>query len=133
MTELIETGSHDPRWPAAIEALLRCSTVGAAAREIGIGERTLYRWLTFPEFAAEYQRARRKVVLDTVGRLQTLTSKAADTLERNLNCENPSIEIRAAVAILNQTFRGTEIAEFDARLCELEFNLKEQQRANDSP
>lgn len=131
MTELTtEEDARDPRWVAAIDALLRCSSVSAAAQEIGVTERTLYRWLADPEFAENYRKARRQVVFDTVGMLQTLTKKAARTLERNLDCAVPGIETRAAVAILHQTFRGFEIAEFDARLSELEFQMKERVRAD---
>ena len=126
-----EIETQDPRWIAAIDALLRCSSVSAAAKEVGVTERTLYRWLANPDFAADYRKARRQVVFDTVGVLQTLTKKAAQTLERNLNCSVPGIETRAAVAVLHQTFRGLEVAEFDARLSELEFQVKEKQKDKD--
>jgi hypothetical protein len=41
-------------------------------------------------------------------------------LERNLNCENPAAEIRAAQIILEQSLKGLEILDIESRLETLE-------------
>src|SRR5687768_1104504 len=86
----------------AILALLQEPTVAAAAEACGVGEATLARWLRLPAFQAEYRAARRQVVEHGLSQLQQLTSEAAATLRRNLGCGLPSVEVRAALGVLDQ-------------------------------
>jgi hypothetical protein len=88
----------------------------AAATAIGIGEKTLRRWLAEPEFQADYGSARERAVKIAVGRLQGLLSKATDTLERTMTCGNPATEIRAAVAVIEHGFRGAELLDLAERI-----------------
>src|SRR5437870_1661431 len=58
----------------AIAALLTCRTHQEAARQAGIGERTLQRWLAEePQFIAVLRAARRRLVETTIGRLQAIS------------------------------------------------------------
>ena len=72
------------------------------------------------EFLREYRNARKGVLENTVARLQAITFAAIDTLERNLNCENPSVETRAAAIVVTQAIRGLEILDVENRLAALE-------------
>ena len=104
----------------AVAALLSESTIDAAAKVVGINERTLRNWLKLPQFQSAYRAARRQVVEAAVGRLQQASSEAVATLERNLTCDQASVEVRAAVAILDQSIKAVEILDMEERLAELE-------------
>jgi hypothetical protein len=43
-----------------------------------------------------------------------------DTLEINLACEVPSVEVRAALGILEHACRGVELLDLESRLAALE-------------
>src|SRR3984885_8707258 len=65
---------------AAILALLSQRTVQDAARSVGVGERTLYRWMQEPDFDAAYQRARQAAFWQATARLQQMCAPAVSTL-----------------------------------------------------
>lgn len=60
----------------AIAALLTQPTIEAAARAIGIGTRTMMRWLQRPEFQTAYRKARRDVQIQATARLQQASPDA---------------------------------------------------------
>jgi hypothetical protein len=105
---------------AAILALLQEPTLAAAARACGVGEATLARWLRLPPFQAEYRAARRQVVEHALSQLQQLSSEAAATLRRNLSCGLPSVEVRAALGVLDQALRAVELLDLAERVAALE-------------
>jgi hypothetical protein len=53
-------------------------------------------------------------------RLQSLHAGAVDTLERNLSCENPSVEVRAAQIVIESTRKDFETLDVLSRLEALE-------------
>lgn len=105
---------------AAIAALLTCSTLAEAARAAGVSEATLRRWMHEPEFSAQYRKARQQVVQQSIAVLQRATSAAVATLERNLGCAVPSVEVQAARVILEQAFKAAELDDLMERVEELE-------------
>ncbi len=109
----------------AIAALLSTSTIKDAAEACNIGVATLYRWLQLPEFAAAYRAARREVVERAIAELQSATSQAVETLKRNLTCENPAVEIRAASIVLEQAIKGVELMELQGRIEKLETRIEQ--------
>lgn len=111
------------RQEQAIAALLTKPTVGEAAEACGIGVATLLRWMCLPGFQEEYRTARRQVIEQAVAQLQQVATDAVATLRRNLSSGVPSVEVRAAVAVLDQAFRGTELLDLDARLAAIEAQL----------
>lgn len=110
---------------AAIAAPLACPTIGEAATQAGVGEVTLWRWLKRPQFQAGYRLARRRVVEAAIGRLQHAATEAVATLQRNLTSGAPSVEVRAAKAILDQATKAIELMDLVERVEVLE------QRAGD--
>ena len=106
----------------AIAALLTQRNVEEAARSVGIGVRTLLRWLKLPEFQKAYRDARRAAVGQAVARLQQGTSAAATTLLKVMvDLNTPaSVKVRAAEAILNHSAKAIEIEDIDARVAALE-------------
>ena len=103
-----------------IAALLSEPTHAAAGSKAGISEATVQRWLRDPAFMAAYRAARRAVVESAVGRLQQASEKAVETLERNLKCGQPGVEIRAACAILDNAIRGIDQLDLAYRVDALE-------------
>jgi hypothetical protein len=65
---------------ALIAALLTEPSHAAAAAKAGVGTTTLYRWLQLPAFQAAYRQARLKLVDAALGRIQTGTGLATDTM-----------------------------------------------------
>ena len=104
----------------AIAALLEHSTITAAATAVGISEKTLRRWLAEPAFQAEYRAAREQAVRMAVGRLHGLLSTATETLQRAMSCGTPTTEVRAAIAVIEHAFKGTDLIDLADRVAALE-------------
>jgi hypothetical protein len=104
----------------AIAAMLEYPTITAAASAVGIGEKTLRRWLAEPEFQGDYRAVREQAVRMAVGRLQGLLSTATETLQRAMTCGTPTTEVRAAVALIEHGFKGTELLDLAERVAALE-------------
>ncbi len=82
----------------AIVAILAESTIGAAAKRAGIGERTLRRWLTEDEaFQGALAEARCLAFEAGMGRVQALTARAVEALDELLGAKKcPSVRLGAA-------------------------------------
>jgi transposase-like protein len=107
---------------AAIAALLTQRNVEEAAKAVGVGATTLWRWLKLPEFQAAYRQARRDAFGQAVARLQQGTSAAATTLLKVLIDQGTpaSVKVRAAEAIFNHSAKAVEIEDIEVRVSELE-------------
>ncbi len=115
----------------AIAALLSASSIKAAATSCGMAEVTLWRWLQLPDFQTAYRAARRQVVERAVSELQAACGAAVETLKRNLHCEQPSVEIRAAQVILEQAVKGVELIDLQQRVDRLEALLAAEQKQDE--
>jgi hypothetical protein len=111
------------RQEAVIAALLTQPTYEAAARAVGVGEKTVYRWLHLPAFARAYRQRRQEVLEKAVARLVGLLGKAAEALERNLMADKPGDQIRAALAVFGQAVKGIETLDLSERLAQIEESL----------
>ncbi len=103
-----------------IAALLESATITAAAARCDLNERTLRRYLDDAEFQKEYRSARRLAFEQNIIRLQSLHAGAVDALERNLNCENASVEVRAAQIVIEASRKDFETLDILERLEALE-------------
>jgi hypothetical protein len=112
----------------AIGALLATATLAEAAQAAGVSEATLRRWLKLPGFRRAFLDARRQVVEGVVTGLQRVATKAVATLERSLDCENPGVEVRAALGIMEQAFRGLELLDLAERVEQLEQRQQHQEK-----
>ncbi len=103
-------------------ALLTQRNVEEAARAVGIGTRTLLRWLKLPEFQKAYRQARREAYSQSIARLRQGTTAAATTLLKTLiDPGTPaSVRVRAAEAIFNHAAKAIEIEDIEARVAALE-------------
>ena len=64
----------------AIVALLTHRNLEEAARAIGVGTKTLFRWTQMPEFQEAFRAARRNAFSQSIARLQQASSAAVSTL-----------------------------------------------------
>jgi hypothetical protein len=111
---------------AAVAALLSEPSIEQAATVVGISSRTLKRWLADPAFRALYKQARQQVMDRATAGLLALCNRATEALGRNLNCGHPAVEVRAAVAILEQAIRTIELTDLAERVASLEEQTAEQ-------
>jgi len=108
-----------------LSALLESATIIDAALKCGLNEKTIRRYLEDAEFQKEFRAARRVIFEQNIVRLQSLHADAVDTLKRNLNCENPSVEVRAAQIVIESNRKDFEICDILERLETLENEQKQ--------
>lgn len=108
----------------ALAALLTEPTIAKAAEKANVSESTLLRWLNDSAFQAEYAQLRRRAVENAIGRLQGAAGVAVETLvtvARDEAAAFPAnVRITAARSILEYSFKGAELLDFEKRLAELE-------------
>ena len=106
----------------AILALLTTRSVEEAAKTCNAPVRTLYRWLSEPEFDSAYRAAKRKAFAQSTARLQQASSAAASTLMKVMvdPATPAATKVRAAESILSHGAKAIEIEDIEARLEELE-------------
>lgn len=114
-----------------IALLLTEKTIDEACKKASVNATTYWRWMQSELFLREYRKTRRGILENTVAKLQSVTHKAIDTLERNLNCENPAAEIRSAQIILEQSIKGLETLDVENRLELLELVMKNRGKENE--
>ena len=114
-----------------IALLLTEKTIDEACRKAGVNVTTYWRWMQDDNFLREYRKMRRGILENTVAKLQSVTHQAIETLERNLNCENPSVEIRCAQIILEQSMKGLEMLDIENRLEYLEHVVKQSEEIDE--
>jgi hypothetical protein len=108
----------------SLAALLESATITEAAKKCGLSEKTLRRYLEDAEFQKEFRAARRSIFEQNIARLQSLHAGAVDALERNLTCEIPSSEIRAAQIVIEASRKDFETFDILQRLEILENEYK---------
>ena len=74
----------------ALYSLVHQPTIVAAARDIGIGEATLRRWLKNPVFRSEYRRYKQEIFEHSIALLQVSGDEAVKTLLSSLHAESES-------------------------------------------
>jgi transposase len=114
---------------AAVAALLTNVTIQNAAKEAGISERQIHRWLADDqEFDAAYRRARWRATQQAIARLQQVSGHAVTILlsiaaDKHMS---PSSRVAAASKLLDLALRAVEVEELEARLSNLEALTKEK-------
>jgi len=106
----------------AIAALLSQRNIEDAARAVGIGPRTLYRWMKEPAFDAAYRAARRAAFSQSAARLQQMSTAAVSTLGKIMVDPNApaASRVRAADSVLDHAAKAIEIEDIEARVSDLE-------------
>lgn len=109
----------------AIAALLTSGDIKSAAVTAGIGARTLYRWMTLPEFRAALLEAEGDAIDAATRRLLTLQTPAIDVLETTMSDREspPAVRLRAAQSVLDYLLRLRELRNVEDRLAALEARI----------
>lgn len=84
----------------AIRFLLECDSLSLAAKNCGVAERTLRKWLDQPEFVAAYCDAGEELMARSLQRLRAASNDAVEVLRTALRDDDPMVRIGAAAAIL---------------------------------
>lgn len=101
-------------------ALIEESTVGAAAKRVGISESTLGRWQKNPGFQQALSDARSALASEALGSLGEAGRQAVSALVRNLNCGTPGVEVKAASETLKWMIEAMGALELKRRVEALE-------------
>ena len=88
----------NPKQIKALQALLTQPTKAAAAKEAGIDESTLRRYLSDPEFQKEYKAAFSQLVTDATRQAQKSLSPALSALREIVEDDEESAGSRIAAA-----------------------------------
>ncbi len=116
------------RIDALVTALAAGTPVAEAAARAGIAERTAYRRLQEPQVKQQIREIRAEVVTRAVGKLADSMDAAVATLVRNLAAESPSVQVRAAVAILEQGVKLRSSVELEQRVAEAEAAVTQEEQ-----
>jgi hypothetical protein len=105
-----------------IACLLTASSLTEAAKQAGIGERTLLRWLSQEPFQAAYRLARRELVRQAIVQVQQATGEAVETLRAVMqDAEAPaSARVSAARTVLETAVKAVELEDLEARIATIE-------------
>lgn len=111
---------------ALICALLIEPTVEQAAKKVGIGTTTAFRWLQEPTFQAQYREARRMAVSQAISQLQQASTEAVATLRAIMEDEQapPASRVTAARTVLDTSLKAVELEDLAGRIEKLEQSLQ---------
>ena len=111
-----------PKQQKALVALLTNSTKEAAAKAAGIESKTLRRYLSNPDFQAEYRRAFASMVEDATRQAQQTLSPALSVLREIMEDGDipAAARVSAAKTALEYALRLAEVSDLAARLEALE-------------
>jgi|SRR5215469_3997345 len=113
-------------------ALIAGANVREAAERAGVSERTAYRRLADADFRRAVSEARGRMFDTALGRLASLAAKAAETLERLMDSDQPSEALGAAKAVLQLGPRLRESTELEERINRLEDEADENTDGNET-
>lgn len=117
---------HGEKYPRlkdkAICALLACDTVPEAAKRIGVGERTLWRWMKKEDFKEAFADARKELVRHAIARVQSVLGEAIEVLRAVMSDSDApaSARVSAAKCVIETALKATEIEELEERVAKLE-------------
>jgi hypothetical protein len=98
-----------------------------AAEQFGVSRKTVQRCLANAAFRQRVARLRGELVAAALGRMADNMTRAADTVARLLDAEDPAIALRAARALLSLGLRLRDSVEIADRVDELEDQLASRQ------
>ena|SRR5256885_5854962 len=121
-----EENELTPKQEQLIASLVAGNIIAVAAKAVGIGERTAYRWLKLPHFQVAYRDAKQVAFNEKLDKLRDGVSIALKTLLKHMtNEETPAnVQVRCAQIWLEQSIEIHKMSELEARLQELEGALK---------
>lgn len=107
----------------AVQAVLECPTLAAAAEAAGVARSTLHAWLDSEPFAEALGVAQAEAFEAGLDVLKGGTMKAARAALALLDSRNESVRLRASFGVLGLALKIKETADFEERLSRLEAQL----------
>ena len=106
----------------AIAALLHSESIRDAAKEAGLAEATLHRYLKDESFKEAYRAAKREIIDHAICRLQRSTGKAVKALVDIIEekAAPASARVSAAKTILEMSIKAVEFEDLERRIASLE-------------
>ena len=97
-------------------------TTQAAAKQVGVSEATIHRWLKLPAFTVAYREARTQAVGQAIARSQQMSVLAIHSLGRIMTDTGQpgSVRVTASKCILDFAIKGVEMEDLKARIEALE-------------
>ncbi len=117
-----------PQQDQLISLLLAGIAINAAAKQVGINEKTAHRWLKLKHFQQAYKAAQKALFDQALTGLMLKVDKAIETLDRNMNADintPASVQVRAAQIVLEQAISVHKTAELEQKILELEEYIQE--------
>lgn len=111
-----------PKQVQGIRSLLTKHSISEAAKDAGVTDRTVYRWLEEPEFKKALTQAE-DLAIDAAARgLVGMTEKALTTITEVLDSAtvHPATRLRAAECVLANVLKLYELRNLAARVAALE-------------
>lgn len=110
------------RQARAIAALLTAKDLQSAAKEAGVSEGTLHRWLDDPSFKATLRKAEGEAIDDAVRRLSGTARYAVGVVISIMadKTSPASVRLRAAQTIVDQLVKLKGFADLEDRIAALE-------------
>lgn len=117
-----------PKQQKTIAALLTCESNEQAAKQAGVTPRTISRYLSDPEFKAEYQKALSGLVEAATRSAQRNLEPAVSTLRELMEdkSQNGQIRVSAARSLLEYSLKLSERVDILERLDILETTVGEK-------
>ncbi len=111
-----------PKAERVLTALLHHGAVRAAAKEAGVSEATVFRYLQDPEFQSRYRDARRQLVETAIAQLQSDCTIAVRVLREVAEDKQApaSSRVAAAKTIIEQSIGAIELMDLQERVEHLE-------------
>lgn len=116
MAENVRSGRVD----AFLVSIASEKTVRESAKEVGVAERTVYRWLQKAENRMRVNSLRSEYCEQAVGKLAQCAIEAALTMRELLDSSSDSIRLNAARSILDFGMQLRQFSEFEQRIQQLE-------------
>jgi hypothetical protein len=112
----------------AIAALLQSESIRDAAKEAGLAEATLHRYLKDEAFKETYRAAKREIIDHAICKLQRSAGKAVTALLDVIeDKEAPaSSRVSAAKTILEMSMKAVEFEDLEKRISSLEKLIEER-------
>ena len=108
------------RQHSTLPAIAVARSVAQAARDTGVAERTLRRWLSDPEFRKELNRVRQESYDLARQQLQALLPRAVSVItEIAENSPDPVLRLRAARYLMTYSNRIHEVEKLQSRVMDL--------------
>ena len=123
----------DQKQERVISALLNAPSLRKAAKEAGIAEATLHRWLKDDAFQVAYRNAKRDLVNHSICCLQKSSEKAVQVLldvAKDKECP-ASARVSAARAILENSIKTLELDDLEVLAAKINHIEKELKRFHD--